>query len=152
MDVTGTPRDPRPGAAGAHLFLYDGVCGLCNRVNRLVLRADRAGQFDFAALQGPLGRDLQRRFGVDPDALGTFYVAADYRTGRPALLSRSRAALFVVRTLGWPWKAFAVLGLLPTALLDAVYDLVARHRYALFGRFDTCPLPPAEDRRRFIDR
>jgi ribosome maturation factor RimP len=35
-------------------------------------------------------------------------------------------------------------------LRDAVYDFVARHRYRVFGRYDTCPIPSAEHRNRFI--
>ena len=136
---------------GEHLLLYDGVCGLCNRVNRFVLRRDRAGTFDFAALQSRTAREVLAPFGVDPGQLRTFYVIAGYRGADPILLERSRAALFVLRTLGGPWKALTLLGVLPRTLLDAAYDAVARRRYRLFGRFDVCPLPAPEHRRRFLD-
>jgi predicted DCC family thiol-disulfide oxidoreductase YuxK len=142
-------RQHRTGA-GRHLMLYDGVCGLCNRVNRFVLRHDRNGRFDFAPLQSPTGQRFLRQLGKDPEALDTFYVVADYRSGG-TVLSRARAALFVLDSLGAPWRAAAVVRILPARLLDGLYTLVARHRYRVFGRFDACPLPRPEDRARFID-
>lgn len=144
-------RSDTGGGGGEHLFLFDGVCGLCNRVNRILLRYDTAGRFDFASLQSATGRRLQQEFGRNADELSTFYVATGYRSRSPSLLSKSRAVLFVLRTLGWPWKALTVFGILPTRLLDFFYDAIAACRYQLFGRYDTCPRPSPEHRQRFID-
>jgi predicted DCC family thiol-disulfide oxidoreductase YuxK len=145
---------PQPPAdsAGRHLILYDAVCGLCDRLVRFVLPRDRREVFHFASLQSNLGRSLVRQFGRDPDCLDTFYVVSDYRGASPHLMGRARAALFVAKALGGPWRALAVLGVLPDGLLDPAYRLVARHRYGLFGRRESCFLPPAEYRRRFVDR
>jgi predicted DCC family thiol-disulfide oxidoreductase YuxK len=133
-----------------HLLLYDGVCGLCDWLVQAVLAHDRAEAFDFAALQSPEARDVLARFGASPDPLDTVYVVVDYQ-GSPALLGRGRAAVFVLAALGWPWKAGGALRVLPTSLLDRGYDLVARHRYRLFGKYDQCLLPRPEHRARFID-
>jgi predicted DCC family thiol-disulfide oxidoreductase YuxK len=137
--------------AGQHLLLYDGVCGLCNRLVRFVLPRDPAGVFHYAALQSELGRSTARRHGQDPDALDTFYVVSNYRSGSPAVLRKGRAALFVVKALGAPWSFVAALGFLPDGLLNAAYDLVATRRYRIFGRYDTCMLPSAKYRDRFDD-
>ena len=135
----------------SHLILYDGVCGLCNRLNRFVLKRDRAAVFQFASQQSALGQSLLGRYGRDPAGLETFYVIVDYGSDSPVLLSRSTAALFVFKTLGGAWRLAAVLRVLPRKLLDRAYDLVARNRYRIFGRYDTCPLPKPEHRRRFLD-
>lgn len=134
---------------GRHLLLYDGVCGLCDWLVQAVLANERAEAFDFAPLQSREARDVLARFGAHPDDLDTVYVVVDYQTS-PALLSRGRAAVFVLAALGWPWKAAGALRVLPAALLDRGYDLVARHRYRLFGKSDQCLLPPPEHRARFI--
>jgi predicted DCC family thiol-disulfide oxidoreductase YuxK len=136
---------------GAHLVLYDGVCGLCNRLNRFVLKRDSRGVFDFASLQSATGRDILQRFGKDARDLDTVYVLADYHSPNPRLVSRAAAVLFVLRTIGGPWRVLTLLGVLPKALLDAGYDLVARWRYKVFGQYRTCPLPSPADRKRFID-
>ncbi|HKY21689.1 MAG TPA: DCC1-like thiol-disulfide oxidoreductase family protein [Vicinamibacterales bacterium] len=138
-------------ARGEHLVLYDGVCGLCNRLLQFLLPRDHEGAFDYAALQSETGRALVARFGASPDDLTSFYVIADYRRPVARLLARSRASLFVANALGWPWKAAGVLRVFPAALLDIVYDLIARNRYRMFGRYDHCPIPLPEYRSRFID-
>ena len=147
--VTPQPRSA-PTREGRHLVLYDGVCGLCDHLVQFLLARDRHRVFHFAALQSAAGQSAVERSGGNPAALTTFYVLADYRTGESRLFNKGRAALFVARTLGWPWRAAGLLGLLPTSILDRGYDLVARNRYRLFGRHEQCLLPRAEDRDRFV--
>lgn len=139
------------GGEGAHLVLYDGVCGLCNRLLQFLLARDRRAVFAFAPLQSATGRSTVERYGGNPDELTSFFVLADYRTDRARLFGRGRAALFVAGELGWPWKMAIVLRVMPTAILDRLYDVVARNRYRLFGRFEQCQMPRPEFRRRFID-
>jgi predicted DCC family thiol-disulfide oxidoreductase YuxK len=146
-----SPRQGPSGGDGAHLLLYDGVCGLCNRLLQFLLVHDRRAVFAFASLQSAIGRSTVERFGGNPDALTSFHVVVNFRTDRAQLLSRGRAALFVAGELGWPWKAAVVLRGVPAALLDHLYDVVARNRYRVFGRLDQCLLPRPEYRRRFID-
>lgn len=141
-----------PAVEGAHLVLYDGVCGLCNRLLQFVFAHDRRAVFRFASLQSPVGRATVARFGGNPDELTTFYVVADYRSDRARIVNKSRAALFVARELGWPWRAVTVIAVLPKPILDRVYDAIARSRYRLFGRVEHCVIPTPELRRRFIDQ
>jgi predicted DCC family thiol-disulfide oxidoreductase YuxK len=138
-------------AEGPHLILYDGLCGLCNRLIRFVLVRDRAGRFHFASLQSPMARSALATFNLNPDSLTTFYLLPGGGANPTFPLDKSRAALFVVTALGWPWKAAAVLGFLPTSLTDRLYDAVARNRYRLFGRQEQCNLPSAEHLSRFRD-
>ena len=67
------------------------------------------------------------------------------------MFSRSSAALFVAGQLGWPWKAAVLARVLPTAFLDHVYNVVARNRYRMFGRFEQCLTPRPEFRGRFVE-
>lgn len=135
----------------AHLLLYDGVCGLCSRLVQFVLARDRRCIFNFASLQSGTGKAAVERSGRNPEELTTFYVVANYRTTQANVLSKGRAALFVATELGWPWKVAGLFGVLPTAVLDWLYDLVARNRYRLFGRSEQCLMPRAEYRHRFVE-
>jgi predicted DCC family thiol-disulfide oxidoreductase YuxK len=139
------------GPAAAPIILYDGVCGLCHRLNRFVLARDHAGRFRFAALQSELARDILSRHGRDPRDLDTLYLVLGH--GRPdeRLLTKSDAALWILRALGGPWRAARILRLVPRGMRDLGYDLVARTRYRLFGRYDACPLPDPRHRARFLD-
>jgi predicted DCC family thiol-disulfide oxidoreductase YuxK len=90
-------------------------------------------------------------FGRNPEDLNTFYLVTNYRSESPALLSKTSAALFVMKKLGDPWRWLGLFGIFPNALLDRAYDLTTRYRYRLFGRYESCLMPSAEYRKRFID-
>jgi len=131
--------------------LYDGTCGLCTSLVGFVLPRDRDGAFHFASLDGAAGRSAVARLGGDADDSSTMHVVADRATPHARHLTRARAALFVVGSLGWPWKVLTLFGALPTPWLDRLYDVVARNRYRLFGRREHCLVPRPEWRERFID-
>ena len=149
--MTGSKAQPSSALTGTHLVLYDGVCGLCSRLLQFLLRHDRRQVFNFASLQSAVGRSMVERSGGNPDDLTTFYVVADYETAASRAFTRSDAALFVAGALGWPWTLVRLARLLPRALRDRAYDIVAASRYRMFGRYDQCLIPPPEFRRRFID-
>jgi predicted DCC family thiol-disulfide oxidoreductase YuxK len=149
--VSATPWQAPPGAAGRHLVLYDGVCGLCSRLVRFLLRHDGRAVFDFASLQSPTGKELVERSGGDARVLTTFYVVADYRTPAARMIAKGRAAVFVAAQLAWPWKIASAGAVLPTWLLNTAYDVVARNRYRVFGRYEQCLVPNPQFRSRFID-
>ena len=140
-------RDP----ISRHLVLYDGVCGLCHRLNGFVLQRDANGVFAFASLQSETAQSYLKRSGKTSHTLDTMYVVRDYRSQTPMLLAKSEAALFVVGTIGGAWRWLALLRVLPTWLRDRAYDVIARNRYRLFGKYDTCLLPSPEYKQRFID-
>lgn len=133
-------------ASEGPLLLYDGVCALCNGAVTFVLKRDRAGTVRFAALQGETASailaDHPALRGVD----SMIWIEADGTAS-----TRSEAALAIARHLGGGWATLAALArIVPTPLRDAVYDLIARSRYKAFGKFDACPMPPAEHRTRFL--
>jgi len=133
------------------LVLYDGVCGLCNRLVQFILRHDRAGRFRFAALQGDLAAALLRPHGRDPRDLDTVCVVRDHGGPGEQVLTKARAIIHVAGHLGWPWKLARLARVLPGALLDFGYDQIARRRYRWFGRYDACPLPTPATSARFLD-
>jgi predicted DCC family thiol-disulfide oxidoreductase YuxK len=139
------------GGQGVHLVLYDGVCGLCNRLLQFLLVVDHRAVFEFASLQSATGRAIVERAGGHPDGLNSFYVSANYRTPRARVITKGEAALFVAGELGWPWKLTGLMRALPSGWLDRAYDLVARNRYRVFGRHEECLAPRPEFRNRFVE-
>jgi predicted DCC family thiol-disulfide oxidoreductase YuxK len=136
--------------AGRHLVLYDGSCELCHGLVRNLLQHDRLGVFHFASLQSAAATDQLARFGGRPRHLNTAVVIMNYRGEASAQLTKARAAIFVLTLLGWPWRAATLLRVLPIALLDWTYDLIARNRYSILGRRDRCLVPRPEYQRRFL--
>ena len=134
------------------ILLYDGVCGLCNRMNQFVLRHDQAGVFRFASLQSALAGRILARHGADAADLDTVYVVVNPDQPDENLLARSEAVIFVLKQLGGFWGLTGfVLRFKPRFLRDLGYRVVARNRYRFFGRSETCFLPSSENRGRFLD-
>jgi predicted DCC family thiol-disulfide oxidoreductase YuxK len=131
------------------VLLYDGVCGLCNRLVQFVLRHDTAGRFRFASLQSDYAARILRRHGLDPQDLDTVYVV-DGTGGRPK--ARSDAVILILHELSGFWSAVATaLRIFPRSFRDCGYGIVARHRYRIFGKYESCPLPDKKYRDRFLD-
>jgi len=137
---------------GGTVVFYDGVCGLCNRLNRFLLARDRHERIFFAPLQGPTAAARLTRYGCDPADLDTVYAVADWDLPTERVYARSAAVLHTLRQLDRGWRILGRLGaLIPRPLSDAAYRLVARNRYRVFGRFDSCPLPRPEWKSRFLE-
>ena len=135
------------------ILLYDGVCGLCNRLVQFILGRDRAAIFRFASLQSPLAASILSRHGVNPTNLDTVYIVIDPNEPTESLRACSDAVLFVLKELRGIWRPLAaLLRLIPVPLRDSLYNRIASKRYKLFGRFDSCPIPTPETRNRFLDQ
>jgi predicted DCC family thiol-disulfide oxidoreductase YuxK len=132
------------------VLLYDGLCGFCDRTVQLVLRFDRKGRIRFAPLQGEFAR---RVLASHPElaSVDSLLLVEGEAAGIPAVHVRSEAFLRLGSHLGGVWRALAILALVPRPLRDRAYDVFARHRYRLFGRFPACKVPTPETRSRFID-
>lgn len=132
-------------------MLFDGVCGLCNRLVQFLLKRDTRDRFRFASLQSSFGQETLRRHGADPLDLDTFYVVLDYGQASERLLSRSDGVVYALTTLGGIWKIAGVGKLLPKTVCDRLYNFVARHRYQVFGKHESCMLPEPKQRAKFLD-
>ena len=132
------------------IILYDGFCGLCNRLNRFIIERDLEGRFRFASLQSEFSKELLKRHEQSPEEVDTVYVVRRYATDREELFSKSKAVFQILAELpGYkPWVAIARF--LPTRLTDLGYDLVAKNRYRFFERYEACPVPRPGERERFI--
>jgi predicted DCC family thiol-disulfide oxidoreductase YuxK len=140
-----TQAEPNP------IVLYDGVCGLCNRLVQFLLKHDSNDRFRFASLQSEFANGLLKRHGVDPRDLDTVYVVKDYGQPNESLLARSDAILHMLAELGGVWKLTGIGRVLPKSFRDAVYKIVARNRYRVFGKHESCMLPEPKHRAKFLD-
>jgi predicted DCC family thiol-disulfide oxidoreductase YuxK len=127
------------------VILYDGVCVFCSRWVRFVATRDVERRFRFTAIQSAYGTRLAQAFGIDPDDPDTNAVIH----GGVACF-KSDAALTVLAALpGWRWVR--VFRSVSKPLRDALYNLVARNRYRIFGKYAECFVPDAEMRARVME-
>ena len=124
--------------------LFDGVCILCSWWVRFVIERDAAVAFRFVTIQSAYGRGLAERLGIDPETPETNAVFV----GDHAYFKSDAAIVILSRLPRWSWVR--PLRLAPRILRDWVYDRVARNRYRLFGKTETCLVPTPEIARHFI--
>mgnify|MGYP000856646347 FL=1 len=137
---------PDSDAGPAPVIVFDGVCALCSRWVRFLLRFDRHGRYRFAAMQGTHGRRLMRAHGLDPDDPLSFLLVEHGHAH-----TDTDAIVRVLAGLGGPWRLAALARLLPRSLRDRGYRWLARNRYRWFGRHGSCYLPSPEQVHRFLD-
>jgi predicted DCC family thiol-disulfide oxidoreductase YuxK len=133
------------------VLFYDGHCGLCNRVVRLLLRTDREGRLHFATLQSEPGQAFLKRWGLPTEDFDSLVFAPNWAERdqiEPRL--RTDGALAAAATVGGIWRLVTWTRVLPAWLRDSCYRLVARTRYALFGEYRGQPLAESEWRERFL--
>ena len=134
------------------IILYDGVCGLCNSSVQFLLKHDRQSRLRFASLQSDFAAKVLQRHGIDPNDLDTLHFVENYEQPDEHVWQRSDAVLRAGRELGGLWSALAALAkIVPRPLRDLFYRFVARNRYRVFGKYDTCMLPDPNQRSRFLD-
>ena len=133
------------------IVLYDGVCGLCNHLVQFLLKRDTDDRFRFASLQSEFAHELTTRHGVDPHDLNTVYVVKNAKRSDETLLARSDAILYMLTQLGGIWGLAGIVRVLPRGFRDAVYKVVARNRYRVFGKHESCLLPEPKHRAKFLD-
>lgn len=135
-----------PGRQQNGLVFYDGVCGLCDRSVRFLLKRDRQKSLRFAPLQG----ETARRRADLPTELRSVIFITQPDTPEEAVHYRSEAALRLLDHVGGFWRIVSWLRVIPRPLRDWVYDGIAGRRYRWFGRFDACRVPPAAWQHRFL--
>jgi predicted DCC family thiol-disulfide oxidoreductase YuxK len=127
-----------------HIVFFDGVCSLCNRAVDFFVRHDKKNTLLFAPLQGTTAEQL-----LPAGKTASLNTIVYYSHGQ--LSHRSNAVLNMLWDMGGWWKLFIVLRLIPTFIRDFVYDWISANRYKWFGKKESCRIPTAAERARFLD-
>ncbi len=126
------------------VVLFDGVCSFCNSWVNFLITHDLNKELHFSPLQGEyakslnLNKDLQ-----DLSSIAFLYNGIVY--------SRSKAIILILRQLGGIWFFLLVFLIVPQAILNLFYNIVAKNRYKFFGKKETCRIPTEEEQNRFLD-
>ena len=128
------------------IVLFDGICNLCNRTVEFIIRNDPDASFKFAPLQSEKGRDLLKQCGCPQNQID-FIVYI--REGK--CYNKSTAALLIFKDLGGVWKFFYPLIIIPPFIRDFLYSCIAKRRYQIFGKMESCMVPSPAIRERFLD-
>lgn len=139
-----TPRD-LPHRLGLAVVFFDGYCGLCSGVVDFLITRDVARSLRYSPLQGETARlRLSERERADLDTV--VVMTADGHK-----LIKSDAILEALLIIGGFYAGMARLAsLIPRPLRDFIYDVVARNRFRLFGRRNSCRLPSNDEQTLFL--
>ncbi|MGL5113196.1 MAG: thiol-disulfide oxidoreductase DCC family protein [Flavobacterium sp.] len=127
-------------------ILFDGVCNLCSTAVQTIIKHDKNDVFRFVALQSDLGLAIQKHIAIDTrkiDSLILYVPGVSYSY-------KSEAVLDIAKELGGIFSLTIIFKILPTPLLNAVYDYVAKNRYKWFGHQEQCWMPTPELNAKFL--
>ena len=127
-----------------NIILFDGVCNLCGNSVSLLIKYDKNNIFRFAAMQTKAGENIMQEYRVLNDRKSIILIK------QGVVLYKSDAIIEIAKQInGWP--SILKFGFLfPKFLRDGIYDLIAKNRYYLFGKKETCSIPSEKDSKRFI--
>ena len=116
-----------------HILLYDGVCNLCSRLVNFIIKRDKKAKFLFVSLQSASGQSLLKKFGLPTDDFDSVvYIKND------KYFLKSSAILHILKEMGGIWKLFFIFIIVPNFIRDFIYKIIAKTRYKIFGRNDSC--------------
>ena len=128
------------------VLLFDGVCNLCNSSVQFVLKRDKRKYFKFAALQSDVGQELLKQFDLPTNDFTSFVLIEGDK-----IYLKSTAALQVAKRLGGGWSFLFLFIIIPSPIRDFLYNLIAKNRYKMFGKRESCMLPTPDFKERFLD-
>ncbi|KAF3329144.1 DCC family protein [Carex littledalei] len=150
IPVSGSTGASMPNLLQPRVLIYDGVCHLCHRGVKWVIKTDKYEKIKFCCLQSKAAEPYLRLIGLDREDVLRRVLFVE---GLGAYYQGSAAALKVVSYLPFPYSALSSLLIIPAPLRDAVYDYIAKNRYDWFGKEDECiVMREKELLERFIDR
>jgi len=127
------------------LVIFDGVCNLCNGTVQFIIKRDRKKKFSFTTCQSHFGQDILMKSGFPAiDQSTVVYL----KNGVPFV--KSKAVLKILRDLGCGWNLFYILILIPPFIRDYVYNIIAKNRYKILGKQESCMVPTSEIMDRFL--
>ncbi|MCH1625372.1 thiol-disulfide oxidoreductase DCC family protein [Ferdinandcohnia quinoae] len=127
------------------IILFDGICNFCNSSVQFIIKRDSNENYQFASLQGEVGKDLLKKHGLKGDLSSVILIEGD------RAYIKSNAALRICRNLSGLYPFLSIFLIIPSPIRDIFYDVIAKNRYKWFGKKESCMIPPAEVRGRFLD-
>lgn len=127
------------------LIMFDGYCKLCNGTVQFLIKRDSKKLFKFTNFQSKLAQNIEKQNEESFQNLDSII----YLKGQ-MIYTKSTAVLEILRDLGGFWKCLFVFIIFPKIIRDGIYDLVAKYRYKVFGKYTLCMLATKDVLDRFV--
>lgn len=123
------------------IIIFDGICTLCYRSVDILIWLDTKKRFRYTSLQGEFVKTLE----IIPNIDSIIF----YDDG--VIYYKSTAILKILNSLGGIWVFTNVFYLIPRVVRDFIYDVIAKYRYNIFGKMESCRMPKEGEQELFID-
>lgn len=127
------------------VIFFDGICNLCNGAVQFIIERDEKNIFKFAPLQSDFAAQELITFNFNPNQLGSILLLENGK-----IYTKSTAALRISKKLNGLWPMMYAFIVVPRFIRDAVYDFIAKNRYKWFGKQESCWVPTAELKSKFL--
>jgi len=128
------------------IIIFDGVCNLCNSSVQFILKKDTNNVFLFSSLQSDAAKGILLQYNLE-----NFDLSSIILVEKGIIYQKSTAILRIAKRLAGISKYAYVFIIVPKFIRDGVYSLIAKNRYKWFGKRDSCMLPTAAIKLRFLE-
>ena len=128
------------------IIFYDGHCNLCNGFVNAIIKLDKKNIFLFAPLNGNHAKNLLKKNNIKNTTIDSVVLF-----NNNIISYKSKAVIEILISLGGIYRVLVMTKIIPRAILDWLYDIVAKNRYSWFGKQDRCMVPDKKINSKFLD-
>ena len=128
------------------IILFDGVCNLCNSLVNKIIRLDKHDKFLFASLQGKKGKEIIKEFNLQEKNIDSIVLYSN-----KVIKIKSRAVINIIYNINPLFRFIIIFRIIPSFILDLIYDFVSKRRYKWFGKKNKCMIPDKNIQSKFIE-
>ena len=127
------------------VMFFDGECIFCTKALQFFIKVDTEELIRYTTLQSEEGQLLMDRLHISEDMDSVLLV------DNGQYFTRSDVTFHLMKKMKYPWRALSILIYIPKVIRDFFYGIVAKYRYKIFGKYDQCMIPSAEQKHLFIN-
>ncbi len=120
---------------------------MCNTSVNFIIKYDKKDLFRFVPIQSNLGQNILTYIGIQPSTIDSVILYEP----KMAYYYKSSAALEIMKNLGGFFYFIIILKIIPKSILNMIYDFIAQNRYKWFGKKESCMIPSAELKSKFLE-
>jgi predicted DCC family thiol-disulfide oxidoreductase YuxK len=130
-----------------NIVLFDGLCNFCNSTVLQIIKYDKRNHLKFSSLQSDFGKKISKLYKMDQNDLSTIIFIKNEKE----VYKESTAVIEIIKLLEGKPKIFLIIKIIPRTIRDFFYQIISKNRYKLFGKRESCMIPTAEIRNKFLD-